>query len=72
MNFLLDPAIAIYVALAAALVVWLGVFTFLWRIDQHAQELRRKLDQAPNIEQTATPRATIETRHQKSSAATLE
>ena len=45
MNFLLDPGIAIYIALAVALVVWAGIFAFLWRIDQATRELRRKMDQ---------------------------
>jgi CcmD family protein len=61
MNFLLDPAVAIYVAAAVALVVWLGVFAFLWRIDQTTRELRRKLDEetSPPV---PTPRATLEPR----------
>lgn len=61
MNFLLDPAVAIYVAAAAALVVWLGVFVFLWRIDQATRELRRKLDEDVSPVMPA-PRATLETR----------
>jgi CcmD family protein len=61
MNFLLDPAVAIYVAAAVALVVWLGVFVFLWRIDQATRELRRKLDEDTPAAAPA-PRATLETR----------
>jgi CcmD family protein len=61
-NFLLDPGIAIYAALAVALVVWLGIFTFLWRLDRQARELRRQLDQRPRAEAPA-PRATLETRN---------
>ena len=61
-NFLLDPGIAIYAALAVALVVWLGIFTFLWRLDRQARELRRQLDQRPRAEVPA-PRATLETRN---------
>jgi hypothetical protein len=72
MNFLLDPAIAIYVALAVALVVWAGLFAFLWRVDQQAQELRRKLDQTAMVEPRESPRATIESRRPGSSAATPE
>jgi CcmD family protein len=60
-NFLLDPAFAIYAAMAVALVVWLGIFTFLWRLDRQARELRRKLDAAPRPEVPA-PRATVEKR----------
>ena len=61
-NFLLDPGIAIYAALAVALVVWLGIFTFLWRLDRQARELRRQLDQRPRAEAPA-PRATLEARN---------
>ena len=61
-NFLLDPAIAIYAALSVALVVWLGIFTFLWRLDRQARELRRQLDQRPRAEAPA-PRATLEARN---------
>ncbi|MBK9945185.1 MAG: CcmD family protein [Kouleothrix sp.] len=60
-NFLLDPGIAIYAAMAVALVVWLGIFAFLWRLDRLARELRRKLDQQPRAE-AAAPRATLEVR----------
>jgi CcmD family protein len=61
-NFLLDPGIAIYAALTVALVVWLGIFTFLWRLDRQARELRRQLDQRPRAEAPA-PRATLEKRN---------
>jgi CcmD family protein len=61
-NFLLDPGIAIYAALSVALVVWLGIFTFLWRLDRQARELRRQIDQRPRAEAPA-PRATLETRN---------
>lgn len=60
-NFLLDPGVAIYAALAVALVVWLGIFAFLWRIDQQARELRRRLDQ-PARPAADAPRATLEVR----------
>lgn len=62
MNFLLEPGVAIYVALAVALAVWIGIFLFLWRIDRQARELRRELDQAPPVEQQA-PRARLEARN---------
>jgi CcmD family protein len=62
MNFLLEPGIAIYVALAVALVVWLGIFAFLWRLDGSVRELRRRLDSAPPVEQSSAPRATLEKR----------
>lgn len=61
MNFLLEPGLAIYLALAVALVVWIGIFVFLWRLDRRTQELRRRLDQAPPAA-TPAPRATLEPR----------
>jgi CcmD family protein len=61
-NFLLEPGIAIYMALAVALAVWLGIFAFLWRLDRQARELRRRLDQRPRAEAPA-PRATLEARN---------
>ncbi|GAB4119072.1 MAG: hypothetical protein Fur005_10390 [Roseiflexaceae bacterium] len=59
MNFLLEPGIAIYTAMAVALAVWLGIFAFIWRVDQQARELRRRLDQ-PQAERTEAPRTMIE------------
>jgi CcmD family protein len=63
-NFLLDPGIAIYAALSVALVVWLGIFALLWRLDRQARELRRMLDQRPRAE-APVPRATLEARNGK-------
>ncbi|MFN8569598.1 MAG: hypothetical protein U0Z44_19195 [Kouleothrix sp.] len=54
-NFLLDPGIAIYAAMAVALVVWFRDLRLPWRLDRLARELRRKLDQQPRAE--AAPRA---------------
>ena len=39
MQVLLDAGVAIYIAMAVALVVWLGVFWYLMRIDAEAKEL---------------------------------
>ena len=61
-NFLLDPGIAIYAALSVALVVWLGIFAFLWRLDRQARELRRQIEQRPRADAPA-PRAMLETRN---------
>jgi CcmD family protein len=61
-NFLLEPGVAIYMALAVALVVWIGLFVFLWRIDRQARELRARLDEQPRAE-PAAPHATLETRN---------
>lgn len=63
MNFLLEPAIAIYTAMAVALTVWIGIFIFLWRIDSATRELRRRLDEEAPAEPPAAPRATLETRN---------
>lgn len=63
MNFLLEPAIAIYTALAVALTVWIGIFIFLWRIDRATRELRRRLDEETPAEPLNAPRATLETRN---------
>ena len=61
MNFLLEPGLAIYVAMAVALAVWIGIFVFIWRVDQQVRELRRRLDQ-PQQERREAPRATLENR----------
>lgn len=62
MNFLLDPALAIYIAMVVALVVWVGVFIFLMRVDAQARDLRKKLDQLPATERRSAPQASLETR----------
>ena len=61
-NFLLDPGVAIYAALSVTLVVWLGIFALLWRLDRQARELRRQIEQRPRADAPA-PRATLETRN---------
>ncbi len=61
MNFLLDPAVAIYFALAVALAVWGVFFVYLLRVDRSIKALERKLDAAPE-QDPAAPRATIERR----------
>ena len=62
MQVVLDAGVAIYIAMSVALVVWLGVFIYLLRIDAHAKELKR-LVLATNQESTAaTPRVTVEHR----------
>lgn len=63
MNFLLDPAIAIYTSLAVALTVWIGIFIFLWRIDSAARELRRRLDDKEPSRPPSVPQATLESRN---------
>lgn len=56
---ILEAGIAIYVAMAVALSVWIGLFVYLWRIDAQARELRRKLDSQPQREQASVPTATL-------------
>ncbi|MCS6839831.1 MAG: hypothetical protein NZ699_19315 [Roseiflexus sp.] len=63
MDFLLEPAIAIYTALAVALTVWIGIFIFLWRIDSATRELRRRLDKEAPAEPPTAPHATLEARN---------
>jgi len=41
MQVVLDAGVAIYIAMSVALVVWLGVFVYLLRIDAEAKELKR-------------------------------
>lgn len=60
MSGLLDAGIAIYVAVAVTLSVWIGLFLYLWRIDAQARalrdELKREQERAP---EPAAPRATV-------------
>jgi CcmD family protein len=64
MNFLLEPGIAIYLAMAVALAVWIGIFIFLWRIDRQARDIRQRLDaeSAWHDAAPAAPGVTIERR----------
>jgi len=57
MEGLTDPGLALYVAAAVAVVVWLGIFAYLWRIDVQARTLRRMLDERKN----AVPAKTVVT-----------
>ena len=52
-----NPAIAMYVAAAVALVVMIGFFLYLWRMDRSVRELRRALD----IEQHTDARGAAQT-----------
>ena len=45
MNLLLEPNSAKLVALAVALVFWIGLFALLWRLDARVRELRRTFDE---------------------------
>ncbi len=50
---------AIYIALAVALSVWVGIFFYLWRIDGQARKLQAKLDNLPPIDEQTQPSATL-------------
>ena len=56
-----NPAIALYVAAAVALVVMIGFFIYLWRLDRSVRELQRALgERADNVAgHDATPAVTI-------------
>lgn len=54
-----EASTAIYVAMAVALSVWVGIFAYLWRIDSLARELRRKLDSQPDRDKPSVPTATL-------------
>lgn len=64
MNVLLDAGVAIYVAMATALIVWLGVFLFMWRIDKATQALAQQV--AAHADAPATPRARVEHKQEAS------
>lgn len=63
MNTFLEAGVAIYVAMAVALSVWLGIFVYLWRIDSQARELRRQVERerarGEDGRGPAAPRATV-------------
>lgn len=62
MNGLYEAGTAIYVAMAVALSVWIGIFAYLWRIDAQARALKRELqrerERLPGAESGA-PRASV-------------
>lgn len=62
MNGILEAGTAIYVAMAVALSVWIGIFVYLWRIDAQARALKRELqrerEQRPHSEGDA-PRSSV-------------
>lgn len=65
MNTFLEAGVAIYVAMAVALSVWLGIFAYLWRIDSQARQLKRQLEreraraQGEGEARPAAPRPTV-------------
>jgi CcmD family protein len=64
MNVALEAGVAIYVAMAVALSVWIGIFIYLWRIDAQARALKQELERERSergalAEPAAAPRATV-------------
>lgn len=51
-----------YVAMIVALVVWAGVFVYLWRLDALARALKRQLDEQPTRAPVVIPKANLERR----------
>jgi hypothetical protein len=49
-----NPAVAMYVAAAVALVVMIGFFIYLWRMDRHVRDLQRRLDARSDLTTSAT------------------
>lgn len=42
-GLLVNEATALYVVLAVTLVVWLGIFAYLWALDRRVHRLEREL-----------------------------
>jgi hypothetical protein len=61
MTTLLDAGVAIYVAMTTALIVWVGVFLFLLRIDHATQDVARQLNERATATDAPQSRATIVT-----------
>jgi cell division protein FtsL len=53
-----DPAVALYVVAAVALIVMAGFFVYLWSMDRRMRELQRMLDD-PQSERSQ-PRSEVE------------
>ncbi|NJN16085.1 MAG: CcmD family protein [Oscillochloris sp.] len=73
MNVALEAGVAIYVAMAVTLSVWIGIFIYLWRIDAQARALKRSLERE-HTEQalsSVAPKATL-TRVREAEAESVE
>lgn len=55
MDFMNDPGVALYVAAIVAVVVWAGIWIYLWRIDVQARALRKYLDERPLNDEPKRP-----------------
>lgn len=60
MNVALEASAAMYISLAVALSVWIGIFVYLWRIDAQARDLRRRIEQLPAQEAELPPAAVLQ------------
>jgi|YelNatPaOPRAMG01_1025707.scaffolds.fasta_scaffold254549_2 CcmD family protein len=45
-GLLIGEEAALYVVLAVALVVWLGIFAYLWGLDRRVRRLEKALERA--------------------------
>lgn len=43
-GLLVDQATALFIVMAVALVVWLGIFAYLWRLDRRVRDLEQALE----------------------------
>ncbi|MEM8529923.1 MAG: hypothetical protein AAGF95_03720 [Chloroflexota bacterium] len=63
MDWLFEANAALYVALFVTLLLWIGLFAYLWRVDGRSQEIQRHLDSLPAVDQEVpVSRATLEVR----------
>lgn len=63
MDWLFEASAALYVALFVTLLLWIGLFVYLWRVDQRSQEIQRHIDSLPAVDQKVpAPRTTLEVR----------
>lgn len=51
-----NPAVAVYVAAGVALIVMIGFFVYLWRMDRRVRELQRAFDRDFRAESSAAVR----------------
>ncbi len=59
MNVALEAGVAVYVAMAVTLAVWLGIFAYLWRIDAQARELKRLVEREERNQPTSAPQSKV-------------
>ncbi|NOK59742.1 MAG: hypothetical protein GFH27_549285n266 [Chloroflexi bacterium AL-W] len=63
MDWLFEANTSLYVALFVTLWLWIGLFSYLWRVDRRSQDIQRRIDSLPVVDQQViTPQATLELR----------